>query len=341
MKLALSIIGVVAAALLTTAMLLTAGWTRPPIHATQTGFRGTGMDQVESRPDKALLDYANKLPDPIDKASPDGEKATTTYKNVKVLTDLSTEQFNRVMIAVTEWVAPEQGCAYCHNVENLADDGLYTKIVARRMLQMTRYINTDWKPHVANTGVTCYTCHRGMPVPSNIWFNNPGPKQAGGFTTTNMGMGHPSPSNGSTGLTIDPYSPYIEGNEPIRVVATQALPTGFGAPIQSTEKTYSLMIDMSKGLGVNCTFCHNTRAFSQWAESTPQRVTAWHGLQMARALNTGYLDPLQSVFPPERLGPHGDAPKLNCATCHQGVNKPLYGVSMAKDFPELGGVSAP
>jgi photosynthetic reaction center cytochrome c subunit len=61
---------------------------------------------------------------------------------------------------------------------------------------------------------------------------------------------------------------------------------------------------------------------------------------MARELNTAYLDPLQSVFPPQRLGPHGDSPKLNCATCHQGVNKPLNGVSMAKDFPELGGVSA-
>jgi photosynthetic reaction center cytochrome c subunit len=180
-----------------------------------------------------------------------------------------------------------------------------------------------------------------MPVPSNIWFNNPGPKQAAGFTTTNVGMGHPSPSNGSTGLTIDPYTPYLEGDEPIRVVATQALPTGLGAPIQSTEKTYSLMIDMSKGLGVNCVFCHNSRAFSQWAESTPQRVTAWHGIRLARELNTTYLDPLHGVFPPERLGPQGDSPKVNCATCHQGVNKPLYGVSMAKDFPELGGVSAP
>jgi len=68
------------------------------------------------------------------------------------------------MLAITQWVAPEQGCAYCHNGDNLADDGLYTKIVARRMLQMTRHINKDWKEHVASTGVTCYTCHRGQPV---------------------------------------------------------------------------------------------------------------------------------------------------------------------------------
>ena len=30
---------------------------------------------------------------------------------------------------------------------------------------MTRHINADWKQHVAETGVTCYTCHRGKPVP--------------------------------------------------------------------------------------------------------------------------------------------------------------------------------
>jgi photosynthetic reaction center cytochrome c subunit len=27
--------------------------------------------------------------------------------------------------------------------------------------------------------------------------------------------------------------------------------------------------------------------------------------------------------------------KVNCQTCHQGVNKPYGGASMAKDYPEL------
>jgi photosynthetic reaction center cytochrome c subunit len=92
---------------------------------------------------------------------------------------------------------------------------------------------------------------------------------------------------------------------------------------------------------VNCTFCHNSRSFSDWEQSTPQRVTAWHGIQMVRDLNSVYLDPLQSTYPPNRLGPLGDAPKTSCATCHQGANKPLLGAQMAKDYPELGGVKAP
>ena len=57
---------------------------------------------------------------------------------------------------------------------------------------------------------------------------------------------------------------------------------------------------------------------------------------MVRTLNADYLTPLQPVYPDYRLGPDfGDAPKGNCETCHQGVNKPLYGAAMAQDYPSL------
>ena len=49
------------------------------------------------------------------------------------------------------------------------------------------------------------------------------------------------------------------------------------------------------------------------------------------------MTPLTSTFPNHRLGVLGDVAKVNCATCHQGVFKPLYGESMAKDYPELRG----
>jgi photosynthetic reaction center cytochrome c subunit len=341
MRLGLAFITVVAIVLLTCAMFLTAGWHHPPVLEVQTGYRGTGMDQLTSPVDDALLKLANSLPDKIDKASPDGDKAAVVYKNVQVLTDLSVDQFNRVMLAITEWVAPQQGCSYCHNVENLADDGLYTKKVARRMLQMTRHINVDWKQHVAATGVTCYTCHRGMPVPANIWFNNQHTPHASGFAAADSGMGHPATANGSTALPFDPLSHSLEGKEAIRVVSKDPLPVaGKGASIQAAEQTYALMINISESLGVNCTFCHNSRDFAQWADSTPQRLIAWHGIQMVRDLNATFLDPLKEALPPNRLGPHGDGPKLDCATCHQGVSKPLFGVSLAKDYPELGGASS-
>jgi photosynthetic reaction center cytochrome c subunit len=338
MRLVFALFGVAATVLLTVAMLFTAGWSHPPIVGTQIGFRGTGMDQVTTSAAVEQLEALNAMPDQIPKASPDGPRATDVYKNVQVLTDLSVDQFNTLMAAMTTWVAPQQGCAYCHNTENLADDSVYAKKVARRMIQMTRHINQDWKPHVQTTGVVCYTCHRGNPVPTNIWYENPGWPHAGGFSATNYGFGHPDAANGSTSLLQDPYSPFLDKDGNIRVQAVNALPAaGMGSSIQSTEDTYALMMSISKGLGVNCTFCHNTREFGQWSESTPQRVTAWHGIKMVRNLNTEYLDPLKDVFPATRLGPLGDGPKVNCATCHQGANKPLLGVSLAKDYPELGG----
>ena len=56
---------------------------------------------------------------------------------------------------------------------------------------------------------------------------------------------------------------------------------------------------------------------------------------MLRDINVNYVDALRPVLPPNRLGPHGDALKANCTTCHQGAYKPLLGAPMAQDWPEL------
>jgi photosynthetic reaction center cytochrome c subunit len=95
------------------------------------------------------------------------------------------------------------------------------------------------------------------------------------------------------------------------------------------------MMHFSQGLGVNCTFCHNSRSFSSWEESNPRRGVAWHGIRMVRDLNVNYVAPLQSVIPAAHLGPQGDALKVNCTTCHQGAFRPLLGASMLQDYPQL------
>jgi photosynthetic reaction center cytochrome c subunit len=60
----------------------------------------------------------NQAPAAPEAAAADGPKASQVYKNVQVLGDLSVGQFNRHMASITQWVAPDQGCAYCHNVQN-------------------------------------------------------------------------------------------------------------------------------------------------------------------------------------------------------------------------------
>lgn len=336
MKLALGFIGAVAGSLLLLAMMLT--WERPPMASAQLGPRGLGMEQISNPRIAEKIKALNVAPEPDAPAALSGVKVKDSpdYKNVQVLGDLDVEEFNRLMGAITNWVAPEQGCTYCHNPENLADDSIYTKVVARRMIQMTRAVNTMWTPHVAQTGVTCYTCHRGNPVPQNIWFKNDGPPQALGMASSRAGQNLASASVGMTSLPYDPFTTLFAKDAQIRVQSQSVLKVkNPGDSLKLTEKTYALMVHMSEGLGVNCTFCHNSRNFSSWPESRPQRVTSWHGIKMVSDLNATYLDPLQKVFPANRLGPQGDVAKVNCATCHNGVNKPLYGVSMVKDYPEL------
>ncbi len=322
-------------ALLTIGMFTLTDWDAPPIQSDQTGYRGIGMVQVSNPRDNAVMKAATVIPEAPWELDTSGDKAGDIYENLQVLGDLSDDQFNRLMTAITEWVSPEQGCVYCHNEENFADDNIYTKIVSRRMLQMTRKINADWSDHVGETGVTCFTCHRGQPVPANIWFEEP--DLATGMLGDRAGQNAPSDVVALASLPNDPFTPFIDQASDIRVIGATALPSGNNKSIKQAEWTYGLMMHMSDGLGVNCTYCHNSRSFFAWDQSTPQRTTAWHGIEMAKALNADYLTPLGPEYPASRLGPLGDAPKLNCATCHQGVARPLYGARMAKDYPSLQG----
>ena len=139
-----------------------------------------------------------------------------------------------------------------------------------------------------------------------------------------------------TGKAAQAERHYLD-REDLRVQGSYAL-TSPGAPPRGTndaEYAYAVMINMTNGLGVNCTYCPNSARFADWSESSPQRVTALRGLRMIRDANMEYMVSLQDVWPsdvadyasyPERprLGDMGDGPKLNCASCHQGAYKPQY-----------------
>ena len=95
-----------------------AGCERPPVTAIQNGFRGTGMEQVNNPRTDRITVAMNQAPAPSDPASPDGPKASQIYKNVPLLGHLSVAEFARTMISITAWVAPKEGCNYCHVAEN-------------------------------------------------------------------------------------------------------------------------------------------------------------------------------------------------------------------------------
>lgn len=328
-------------ATLALATVFLAGCERPPMDTVQRGYRGTAMVEIYNPRTVAAGIENNAMPTDPPMVPAGGPPASTTFKNVQVVGDLGVAEFTRLMVSMTEWVAPKQGCTYCHKVgEDFSSDALYTKVVARRMLQMTRHINTDWKSHVAQTGVTCYTCHRGKNVPEYVWYAPAPDRHFNGMVGSRAGQNAPAQSVGLASLPNDPFTPFLEQANDIRVVGTMALAGDNRKSIKQTEYTYGLMMHMSQSLGVNCTYCHNTRSFATWESSTPQRAKAWYGIRMARDLNDKYLDGLAGVFPANRLGPTGDVPKLDCATCHQGAFKPMYGASLLATHPELAGVRA-
>lgn len=305
----------------------------------QTGPRGSAMGVVK-------ID-ANRIADPSiedyyteEAYIPEGGEplARDIYQNVQVLGDLTEDNFNRLMLAMTQWVAPEEGCAYCHgdaDIEVYGEDALYTKVVSRTMIQMTQNINEGYEDHVGDAGVNCYSCHRGQPVPSGIWFNvSPVHENASGWAAVqNLATN----ASQSTSLPSDALEKYLADYNLIRVHDLESRVDNEGTQtVQDTERTFALMNHFSNALNVNCTYCHNTRAFYDLDQSTPQLDQAQLGIGMVQEINIDYLPEIEGILPQERLGEiHGDVPKVGCLTCHKGYNKPLDGTDMTADWPEL------
>jgi len=95
---------------------------------------------------------------------------------VKVLTGLTVPEFEAEMQQMN--LALGVACGHCHVRGNFASDDNPKKIVARRMLEMTRAINQQFFPDFRPTvevgegsrlgRVTCFTCHQGNERPKSI-----------------------------------------------------------------------------------------------------------------------------------------------------------------------------
>ncbi len=322
----------------------------------QQGPNGVAIAQIQH---KATMKIAAETPPPpyeLTAEMREGERAGDVYENVQVLGDISVDEFNYMMASITEWVSPADGslenggCNYCHNPENMASDEVYTKVVARKMLQMTRAINANWTPHFKNNygessegaGVTCWTCHRGNPVPANVWSSAADDPNT--LYGNKRGQNTPLMQTAWSSLPYASFASYFAGDGNVRVIPKTAYPSDHEASIPATEMTYALMMHQSQSLGVNCTFCHNSQNFGKWDDSRAQRVNAWYGPRMIRDINNNYITDLGDVWPANgqgiygnRRGPEGDPLKVNCATCHNGINRPLGGTKMLRDYPALKG----
>ena len=85
---------------------------------------------------------------------------------VKVLTGLTAPVFEEEMRQMVQALGVT--CGYCHVRGNFVTDESPKKLIARRMLEMTKALNTshfpDYRPKDGDSvlgRVTCFTCHQG------------------------------------------------------------------------------------------------------------------------------------------------------------------------------------
>ena len=246
------------------------------------------------------------VPEPLPPAAEGGPKATEQYKNVKVLTDVSAAEFMRLQQAITNWVSPKEGCAFCHDTKDFSSDVKPTKLAARRMFEMTRYINSAWATHVNPAGVTCYTCHRGQPVPAEVWWPRiPAPVKK---FVDKRDHWNEAADTVSTFFPNAGFAEYYLQDNPIAAQSTTAMRTHDVADVVVPTRIYEMMMQMSLQLGVNCDYCHlNTSVFEDWKQSTPMRWSGYYGLRFIRDLNRNYLLPLAQIIPQQRTLVHPTA----------------------------------
>jgi len=336
-------IGVVGGAVFAATMLVAFG--KPyATDSLQTGPRGTGMSVPEfkadlAKPDPGIAGFLASTSDPV---VPQGGEQTAGEARENVppgLEGLTVANYDRLLAAMREWTG----------IPDLFDDpASYQTSVGHVMIGMTQNLNENWAGHVmANkeVGVTCYTCHRGQPVPSDVWYRiSPVNESAEGWSANQNRV---TMQSQYTSLPSDALETYLLDGELIGVHDLESRVAGVpgedGYPgIQQAERTYSLMNYVSNSLGVNCLFCHNSRAFYDGGQVTPQWATETLGIQMVLELNNTYLVPLGGLLPEDRLGPvHGDAPKAACKTCHKGYQQPLQGTNVIADWPELATTGTP
>ncbi len=89
-------------------------------------------------------------------------QATTTFKNIKVLTGLSDDEIENAMLYVRGSLGVE--CEHCHTRNDWSEDDKKAKQTARRMIRMVQAINREHFD--GDQAVTCYTCHRGHLTPA-------------------------------------------------------------------------------------------------------------------------------------------------------------------------------
>nr|BAC22145.1 cytochrome subunit bound to reaction center [Rhodovulum sp. OG-JAC2M2J] len=299
----------------------------------QTGPRGIGMDVTKFVRDNPQYDPYEETYVAFERV--EAEEGTPTAAeaygdSVVAFGDMDQASFDRLQEAMSAWVGTKVV---------LYDDGEVdetTLAITENCVEATQYLNDDWDTHnlaSAGIGVNCYTCHRGEPTPPGAWF------KAGAVNSAAAGwaavqnrlmVDNTYTASNFTSLPVDYNEVFLLEGASIKVHDLESrVDQQPGDPVwQDAERTFALMNHQSNALNVNCVYCHNTRAFYDPTQVTPQ----WSITTLAQTM---LIDVNQTFYEPRSEVLGREAGKVNCMTCHMGVVRPLNGTDMVAEWPEL------
>lgn len=308
----------------------------------QTGPRGIGMDVSKFVKDNPQYDPYEETYQAF--ARPEAQEGEPTAaeaygETVIAFGDLPQSSFDRLQEAMSAWVGTDVV---------LYDNGevdATTLAITKNCVEATRYLNTDWDTHnlaSEGVGVNCYTCHRGQPTPPGSWL------KAGVVNSSMTGWGgiqnrlltydhaattrfvHKYTDSNFTSLPVDYNEKFLLDGNSIKVHDLESrVAQKPGDPTwQDAERTFSLMNHQANALNVNCVYCHNSRAFYDPTQVTPQWSITTLAQQMSIDINQTYYEPRSEILGRESA-------KVNCMTCHMGVVRPLNRRNMVAEWPEL------
>ncbi|MBS1910495.1 MAG: c-type cytochrome [Bacteroidetes bacterium] len=104
--------------------------------------------------------FALADPAPTDTTDRGSMPAEKVYRNIQTLRGMSASEVSATMTFISASLGVH--CGFCHAQGDFASDDKPAKKTARSMILMTEDINAK---NFGTTTVTCYSCHRGNPVP--------------------------------------------------------------------------------------------------------------------------------------------------------------------------------
>lgn len=308
----------------------------------QTGPRGIGMEVSKFVKDNPQYDPYEETYVAFDRPeAQEGEPtAAEAYgETVIAFGDLPQSSFDRLQEAMSAWVGTDIVLYDNGEVDET------TLAITENCVEATQYLNDDWDTHNLasdGVGVNCYTCHRGQPLPPGAWFKagvvNSAASGWAGVQNRLLVYDHAGTSDfvhkytasEYTSLPVDYNEKFLLDGESIKVHDLESrVDQQPGDPTwQDAERTFALMNHQSNSLDMNCVYCHNSRAFYDPTQVTPQWSITTLAQQMTIDINQVFYEPRS-----ELLG--RESAKVNCMTCHMEVVRPLNGKNMVAEWPEL------